>query len=543
MRYVRNPQMKLGEVDIGDIEIDTKSRDDIPALLLGLQHLYKDKTLRSRLFALLERHILPGTDRRVGRPGMEMWRILVMGVMKQGLGCDFDRLQELVNHHDTIRQFLGHPDVWDKHHYEYQNLVDNVELLGPELLAEVNSLIVESGHAVARKKPGAPLAGRCDSFVVKTDVRHPTDVSLLWDAVRCMVRETAGAATEHDVGNWRQWRHLTEGVRQRFLRVRVTGRAQPDDVEGCLALCRRLVLRAEGTLPELEARGVNISTLDTIHNYMSHAVRQIDQVDRRLLRGETIPHGEKVFSVFRPHTRWISKGKAGCPVELGVPVCVVEDHEGFILNHAVMWEGGDTDHAVPVVRAALARFPNLRAVSFDRGFHSPANRAILDELLGVNALPKKGYLGKVDRERESEREFAAMRKKHPGVESCINNLGHRGLDLVRAHGADGFARAVSLSVIAPTCTGSGLSCARGRGSGAGAPPDGLPLPAKRGVPDRPKGPEGPPLRARQLCMEYSMYKRFRDSAGRPPRRCPGAGIGRKPEPGRAKTGGFLADTM
>ena len=93
----------------------------------------------------------------------------------------------------------------------------------------------------------------------------------------------------------------------------------------------------------------------------------------------------------------------------------------------------------------------------------------------------------MDRERGSEREFAATRKKHPGVESRTTNLGHRGLDRVRARGADGLPRAVSLSVIAPTCTGSGPSCARGRGSGAGAPPGGLPLPAKRGVPDRPKG--------------------------------------------------------
>ena len=39
-----------------------------------------------------------------------------------------------------------------------------------------------------------------------------------------------------------------------------------------------------------------------------------------------------------------------------------------------------------------------------------------------------------------------------------------------------------------------------------------------------------------------MYKRFRDSAGRPLRRCPGVGVGRKPEPAGAKTGGVLADT-
>ena len=58
--------------------------------------------------------------------------------------------------------------------------------------------------------------------------------------------------------------------------------------------------------------------------FVMNAVRQIDQIDRRLLKGETIPQNEKVFSIFEPHTRWISKGKAGCPVELGVPVCIIE---------------------------------------------------------------------------------------------------------------------------------------------------------------------------------------------------------------------------
>ena len=112
MRHVRNPQMELGEIGIEDIRINLKSRDDIPALLLGLQHLYADEETRTRLFALLEEHMLPGVDRTVGRPGMELWRILVMGVVMQGLGCDFDRLHELVNEHMTLRQFLGHADIW-----------------------------------------------------------------------------------------------------------------------------------------------------------------------------------------------------------------------------------------------------------------------------------------------------------------------------------------------------------------------------------------------------------------------------------------------
>ena len=38
------------------------------------------------------------------------------------------------------------------------------------------------------KSLAPPLAGRCDSFVVETDVHYPTDVSLLWDALRCLIR-------------------------------------------------------------------------------------------------------------------------------------------------------------------------------------------------------------------------------------------------------------------------------------------------------------------------------------------------------------------
>ena len=50
----------------------------------------------------------------------------------------------------------------------------------------------------------ARLRGRCDSFVVETDVHYPTDVSLLWDAVRCLLRETGLTAEQYAVRGWRQ---------------------------------------------------------------------------------------------------------------------------------------------------------------------------------------------------------------------------------------------------------------------------------------------------------------------------------------------------
>ena len=101
---------RLGSVPIEGIEIDPLSRDDVPAILRGLQLIRCDEGTRQELFALLEAHFRPGVDRGVGRPGMDIWRIVVLAVPEQGLGCDFDRLQELANQHRTVREMLGHGD-------------------------------------------------------------------------------------------------------------------------------------------------------------------------------------------------------------------------------------------------------------------------------------------------------------------------------------------------------------------------------------------------------------------------------------------------
>ena len=89
-------------------------------------------------------------------------------------------------------------------------------------------------------------------------------------------------------------------------------------------------------------------------------------------------------------------------------------------------------------------------------------------------LPRKGRLAQADRVREEEPAFVAARRQHPTVESAIHNLEHRGLDRVRAYGADGFARVVALSVLAFNIHRLGRYCAAGHCNGRNdePPPDG-----------------------------------------------------------------------
>ena len=143
-------------------------------------------------------------------------------------------------------------------------------------------------------------------------------------------------------------------------------------------------------------------------------------------------------------------------MESGVPVCILDDQHGFILHREVMWQGNDVDSAVPIVATSRERFPDLRAVSFDRGLHSPENRVRLDELLEHNVLPKNGDLNKAERERERGEAFVALRAQHPDVESAINDLEHRSLDRVPAHDAMGVARVIAFSMVAPNIHRIGL---------------------------------------------------------------------------------------
>jgi len=465
VRVIQNEQMQIGEVDISQIKFDPRSRDDIPKVLKGLQYIYLNLDLREKIFELLEREIAPQIDKRNGRPGMALWKILVCGVLRLDLNADYDRLCELVNHHDTIREMLGH-GTFNEETYHFQTLKDNVGLLTQELLDKINEIVVQAGHGVVKKKEGEALLGRCDSFVVETNVHYPTDINLLYDAMRKLITLIADLCDRNGASDWRQSaynvRHLKRLMRAAQNKKR--GKAQSTERqaqrealiakahEDYLEVATTYLDKARETLARLAQQGLS-SPWDAvmklqIEGFMDHAARQIDQTRRRVILGQNIPHDQKVFSIFEPHTEWISKGKAGVPVELGIKVCILEDQHQFILHHQVMQQQTDEQVAVSMVRQAKRRHPDLTVCSFDKGFHSTENQSTLKDELELVVLPRKGKLSQQAQQIEQSPEFIKARHKHSAVESAINALEVHGLDMCPDHGIGGFKRYVALAVLA-----------------------------------------------------------------------------------------------
>ena len=232
-----------------------------------------------------------------------------------------------------------------------------------------------------------------------------------------------------------------ERVEQKNRRIVQAHRAYIETAEGYLE-------KAKGTLDLLvSGNEISVITHHMIKDYMRHAKRQIDQIRRRVFKGERIPHEEKVFSIFEEHTEWISKGKAGVPQELGLKVCVVEDQYGFFLRHLVMRGSTDEKVAVALMREVKGRYPSLSSCSFDKSFYTPANKTQLEGILDLVVLPKKGRLTKEESAFQSSDEFVRERGKHAAVESGINALENHGLDRCLDHGFRGFERYVALAVL------------------------------------------------------------------------------------------------
>jgi len=463
MRKIIDLQMKLGEKAIEDIQFDPQSRDEIPKLLRGLQALYINEETRKAIFKVLCELIPSGVDSENGRKGMDLWKILVLGTLRLNCNWDYDKVHEIANEHGKVRAMLGHSRMDESYRYALQTIKDNVSLFTPEISDKINQIVVKYGHEIAGKKGEEKLHGSCDSYVVETNVHFPTDINLLFDAVRTMIALVMKISGGLGLPDWRQGKKNIRKAKSFYRKAQQMKRSSSKDkikkaereqmiinahIE-YIELAQSYVDKAREFLFSIPKSDILVSfQIEEVERFIAHAERQIDQIRRRIVKGESIPHHEKVFSLFEEHTEWISKGKAGVPVELGLRVCIVKDQYNFILHHRVMQNETDDKVAVSTVRETQERYSDFRSCSFDKGFHSPENQKELAVILDKSILPRKGKLSAINKEIENSEGFKSARRKHSAVESSINALENHGLDRCPDHGIEGFKRYVALAVLA-----------------------------------------------------------------------------------------------
>jgi len=226
MRTVIPLQLSLGETDIGAIKIDVTSRDDFPLVLLGLQEIYTNASLKAKVFKILEEIIptkqqdgkaIPVSSER-GCPGMNQWTILVLATLRVALNTDFDRIQELANQHRTLREMLGHSE-WNDKNYRLQTIKDNLSLLTPEVMASIDAEVIRAGYSLLDLDIHDSIKSRCDSFVLKTHVHFPTDINLLYDAIRYLIHDCVKWNEQCPIPGWQQHQYNLRKFKELYRKI------------------------------------------------------------------------------------------------------------------------------------------------------------------------------------------------------------------------------------------------------------------------------------------------------------------------------------
>jgi hypothetical protein len=180
----------------------------------------------------------------------------------------------------------------------------------------------------------------------------------------------------------------------------------------------------------------DLAAICTLEGYIRLTIKHIDLLERRIMKGETIPHAEKMMSIFETYTEWVAKGKfhpsaviEPCRnVEFGKKVSITTDQFDLIVHHKVMSDEQDRDVVVEIADAVLNKYKLISSMSFDKGHWRAENKALLELEIPIVVLPKLGKLNAKEKELENAQKFKYLKNKHSAIESNINELEHRGLD-------------------------------------------------------------------------------------------------------------------
>lgn len=151
MRKLFDVQLSLGAVPIEKVEIPTRTRDELPPTLVGLQWIFTTPDVNREVFEVLQ-SIHADKKTAIGRPGMDLWQILVLGVVRLTLNCNYDRLHHIANFDSLVRQLLGQPAFDQTFKISLTALKENIPLFTEEHLEKINAIVGRYGHQLLKKK-------------------------------------------------------------------------------------------------------------------------------------------------------------------------------------------------------------------------------------------------------------------------------------------------------------------------------------------------------------------------------------------------------
>jgi len=316
------------------------------------------------------------------------------------------------------------------------------QMINTDLLGYAKAEKIEKGRKV-----------RIDCTCVESDIHHPTDSTLLWDAVRVLTRQIEQC---RGVGVTIAGFHNHSRVAKRRMLAILNAKKKKQRKAAYVDLVKitdKVIGYAKRTIDVIKASpGADFGIVAMswqIDHYVQLAEKVINQTQRRVIRAEKVDASAKVVSIFEPHTDIIVKDRRD--TYYGHKICLTGGASNLILD-CLVTEGNPADSTLvtPMLdrqKQLYGRYP-LKA-SFDGGFASKDNlKEAKSRHIKDVCFAKKRGLKETDMCR-SQYVYRSLRRFRAGIESGISWL-KRCLGLTRCtwKGWDSFKSYVWSSIVA-----------------------------------------------------------------------------------------------
>jgi transposase, IS5 family len=335
------------------------------------------------------------------------------------------------------------------------------QTLRPETVHALNDRVVELARQ-AKVTRGRKL--RVDATCVQTTIHHPTDSGLLVDSVRVLSRVVQRAKTlvKDQVSTLQQTcrsrlrsaRQTAQTLHRQLRRKTEEKEAQQKELyQKLIHITEQMVRQSQQVVTALQEHTEPLARrlLDQAQQVLPLIQRVIAQTRTRVLEGKKAASGEKVLSLFEPHTRAIPRHKGGALVEFGRHVMLDEVEGGIVTRFQILEHPNEHGQAVEAVAHHQGIFthpPHL--LTGDRGVHSAETEEKLSSA-GVKrvAIAASGTVSEERQALERTRAWKRGYRWRAGIEGRIASLRRDyGWSRCAYHGEDGMERWLGLGIIA-----------------------------------------------------------------------------------------------
>ena len=398
--------------------------------------------------ALVWRDLTTTKDRSpvncTGADGLTGDQVLRFAIVKMCEGLSYRKLEARVDDSIALRAFCR---VEFTKVPVFTALNDNIKKLRPDTLQAINDVVVR--YAKKRKvETGRQI--RIDTTAVEANIHHPRDSRQLWDAVRVITRILTGIGTEHPELDLSSHDHTRAAKKLLYKITNARGMKRKKPLyRKLLKVATKTVGYGRQAVDMLRALRLEPEIAKVLAEFCCLGQAVIEQTQRRVLQGESVPAQEKVLSIFEPHTDVIVKGQRS--PTYGHKICFTGGKSNLILDCQIFrGNPADTAEFIP----ALERHEKLYGkaplkVATDGGFTSKDNADGAKEM-GVRDIAFSSLKGnKLTDLIKSEHIYKKLRKWRAGIEGVISAAKRAyGLSRCNWSGFESFKAYVHLGVLA-----------------------------------------------------------------------------------------------